>query len=173
MRKRKKGQRPTTPSKPARAPVSGVPLMLAMVGLTLAGLLHTVYVMVTRTATGKVSSDPVIVAILLVWIGLLGLTWHVVAVLRWRDPRGRRRRLTKAVLLLGALGYAGAAVCALLVSPFWIAWVVAQGASVLTGASVTRMKNRSPVTGLLLGLVLGMVGVLIAAMLRARPEQGR
>ena len=148
--------------------VSGVPIILAMVSLTLAGLLYAVYTLGSNSAAHEISSDPAVLAILLAWIALVALAWFVVDVFRSRGAKRTVSLVTKVALVVGAMGFLAAVVVTPLVEPIWVPWLIADVASVLTGASVARVRGRRVGEGVLLGLLLATVGVVIEALLEPR-----
>lgn len=167
MAKGRKDRRPPTRTGRAPAHVSTVPLTLAMVSLTLSGLSYTGYVAVTHTTTQDVSSDPLVLAVLLTWVGLAALGWYVFAVLRFHRRDRTASPTAKVLLVLGAVGFLAATIVSTTV-PLLGTWAIADVASAVTAGAVARLRHRSAVVGVLLGLLLAMVGVTAEALLRAR-----
>ena len=167
MSKKRRDRHTRPPSSKPPVQVNTVTLMLAMVCLTLSGLLYSIYVLVKRTTTEKVSADPAIFAGLLTWIGVAALTWYVVAVLRLHRRAHTTPWINKVLLVLGACGFVAAGV-SVTIDPSWVAWAIAYGASVFTGTAVARIRRGRFFEGLLLGMLLAMVGVVVEAMLRIR-----
>ena len=168
MASKKRDRRRTAPPAVEATGTSGVPLMLSMISLTLSAALYTVNVTVARTADEDVSYEPAMFAILLSWVALAALAWFVIALVGSRRARRGVSRTTRGLVLAGALGFVAAVVTAWVVEPIWAAWLVAGGASILTGGATARLKGRRLVEGLALGLVLAMAGVVVETLLPPR-----